>query len=114
MDLPTGVRSFFSDYWKLHRRAYESSDFDALNVIIDAKKAIDGARLTQKQRSALHKVFIEGMTQEQAAEVLGITQPSLNERIDTAINRIAEGQGYDEQAFKEWAGAYYGREKVTT
>lgn len=80
-------------------------------MILDGKRAIDEAKLTRKQRLALHLFFIEGLTQVQSAEEIGISQPSLKERIDNAVGKIASSQGYEEESFKEWAEEYYSIKK---
>jgi DNA-directed RNA polymerase specialized sigma24 family protein len=104
LDNPFGVRHLFEDYDMLRDSAYSKGDYDALHVIIDFKDAIEGARLTQKQKYALYYVYNLGYTQEDAAEALGIAQQNVSARIDTAINNIAESQGYDEEVIYEKHG----------
>lgn len=101
LDNPFGVRAVFEDYSALKQRALTQGDYDAHNVILDFADAIKGAKLTQKQKDALYYVFIEKMTQEEAAETMGIAQSKVSGRVDRAINRIAESQGYDEGVFRE-------------
>jgi DNA-directed RNA polymerase specialized sigma24 family protein len=104
LDNPFGVRHLFEDYDRLHDSAYTNGDYDALHVMIDFKDAIEGARLTRKQKDALYYVYNLGYTQEDAAEALGIAQQNVSARIDTAINNIAESQGYDEEVIYEKHG----------
>jgi DNA-directed RNA polymerase specialized sigma24 family protein len=104
LDNPFGVRHLFEDYDMLRDSAYSKGDYDALHVIIDFKDAIEGARLTHKQKYALYYVYNLGYTQEDAAEALGIAQQNVSARIDTAINNIAEAQGYDEEVIYEKHG----------
>lgn len=104
LDNPFGVRHLFEDYGKLENLARKESDFDALIVLMDFEQALVEAKLTTKQKEALFLVFIAKLTQEEAAEEVGITQPSLNERLDSAINRVAISQGYDEEVYIEKHG----------
>jgi DNA-directed RNA polymerase specialized sigma24 family protein len=105
LDNPFGVRHLFEDYDKLRDSAYSKGDYDALHFIIDFKDAIDNAKLTQKQKDALHHVYNLGYTQEDAAESLGYaSHAAVNNLIDRAIYRIAESQGYDAEVYIEKHG----------
>jgi DNA-directed RNA polymerase specialized sigma24 family protein len=105
LDNPFGVRHLFEDYDKLWDSAYSKGDYDALHVMIDFKNAINNAKLTQKQKDALHYVYNLGYTQEDAAEALGYAgKQSISNLIDRAINNIAELQGYDEEVYIEKHG----------
>jgi DNA-directed RNA polymerase specialized sigma24 family protein len=105
LDNPFGVRHLFEDYDKLRDFAYSKGDYDALHVILDFKDAMDNAKLTQKQKDALHHVYNLGYTQEDAAEALGYADKSaINHLLDRAINKIAESQGYDEEVYIEKHG----------
>lgn len=105
LDNPFGVRAIFEDYLTLYQRAITQGDFDAYNVILDFVDAVVGARLTQKQKLALHYVFIEQFTQDEAAETLGYANhKGVGNLIDRAILRVAESQGYDEGVFHEKHG----------
>ena len=101
LDNPFGVRFIFEDYDALYHAAYTKGDYDALNVLIDFKQAIEETGLTVKQKDALYYVYELGYKQEEAANVLGIAQKNVSTRIDTAINRIAESQGYNEEDYYE-------------
>lgn len=44
---------------------------------LDLYSAIDNAGLTDRQRQAIELVYFEGMTQEVAADVMGVSQPAV-------------------------------------
>lgn len=86
----------------MYRLAYEQSDYDALNVVIDFRQAIEDAKLTDKQIESLHYVYIRGLTQEQAANVLGYaSHKGIGNIINRAVEKIAVSQGYKEEALRE-------------
>lgn len=105
LDNPFGVRHLFEDYDKLRDSALTDGDYDAMNVMIDFKDAKENAKLTQKQKDALHYVYRLGYTQEDAADALGYADKSaISHLLDRAINKIAESQGYDEEVYIEKHG----------
>ena len=57
----------------------ESADLEALLV---------NANLTDRQRQAIDLVYFEDMTQEQAAEVMGVTRQAVDLYARNAINKI--------------------------
>jgi RNA polymerase sigma factor (sigma-70 family) len=104
LDNPFGVRHLFEDYGKLETLARKESDFDALIVLMDFEQALIDAKLTTKQKEALFLVFIAKLTQEEAAAEMGIDQSKVSTRVDRAINKVAESQGYDEEVYVEKHG----------
>lgn len=102
LDNPFGVRAAFEDYLSLYERAMSEGDYDAYNVILDFVDAVKDARLTPKQKRALYYVYIEKMTQEEAAESLGYADNTgVKYLLDRAISKIAENQGYCEEWWRE-------------
>lgn len=102
LDNPFGVRAVFEDYLSLYERSMTEGDYDAYNVILDFIDAVRDARLTAKQKRALYYVYIEKMTQEEAAEALGYANHmGVKLLIDRAINKVAENQGYSEEWWRE-------------
>lgn len=61
-----------------------------LNVIesVDLYALLDNADLTDRQRQAIDLVYFEDMTQEQAAEVMGVTRQAVDLYARNAINKI--------------------------
>lgn len=55
---------------------------------IDLYDALENAGLTERQREAIDLVFFENMTQEGAAEVMGVKQPTVKEYQDAAILKL--------------------------
>jgi DNA-directed RNA polymerase specialized sigma24 family protein len=90
-----------ADYHALVQRQY-AGDYDAVVILADLQRAIDMAALTWRQKSAIHYVFIEQWTQKDSANVLGVPEQTLSDRIQAALTRIADiyeswawqGEGY--------------------
>ena len=61
-----------------------------LDVIesVDLEALLDNAKLTNRQRQAIDLVYFEDMTQEQAAEVMGVSRASLRVYEDRAFDNI--------------------------
>jgi RNA polymerase sigma factor (sigma-70 family) len=101
LDNPAGLRILLSDYHALKVRQFQG-DYDAVDILVDLRKAIAMAQLTGRQSEALRLVYEEDLTQEEAGKRLGIAQNSVSEATDRAIDAISEvyfywshhGEGY--------------------
>ena len=114
LDSPAGVRKLLRDYYALIERQY-LGDYDATVILIDLAEAIERARLTRRQRQALYYVYVRDLTQEKAAEEIGIARNTLTEALARAEAAIAEqfeywawhGEGYEISAetYENYEGA---------
>lgn len=57
---------------------------------IDLYDALDNAGLTQRQRQAINLIYFEGMTQEDAAEVMGVSRATLRTNVNRSISKLSE------------------------
>ena len=55
---------------------------------LDLYNALDNAGLTQKQLEVIDLVYFEGMTQEDAADVLGINKSNVNAYLKAALKKL--------------------------
>lgn len=62
--------------------------YDAETTEIDVLTMIERAGLTDRQREAVELVYFEGLTQEQAAERMGVRQHTVSEHIDVSLRKI--------------------------
>ena len=60
---------------------------------LDLYSAIDNAGLTDRQRQAIELVYFEGLTQEAAGEVMGVSKSNVNEYIRHGITKIRREMG---------------------
>lgn len=98
---PLGLRILLSDLHALRQRRFQG-DTAASDILIDLERAIESAKLTDRQRQALRLVYEEDLTQEDAGRAMGIAQKNVSEAVERALENIAEvywywsahGEGY--------------------
>jgi DNA-binding CsgD family transcriptional regulator len=100
LDSPEGVHGILRDYHELKARRF-TGDYAACDVLIDLHRAIAQAGLTPRQRKALRLCYIQAMTQEEAAEAMGVSQQAVTALLGgTAIKRGALERIAD--VFRRW------------
>jgi len=86
-----GVGNLLQDIHKIRASAYDRSDYGAIDILVDLKRAIKQANLTDRQREALYYIYIRGVTQQEAAHKMGLkTGKTVFHYKDTALQKIAE------------------------
>jgi RNA polymerase sigma factor (sigma-70 family) len=101
LDKPENLRILLSDYHALLLRRF-NGDTAASDILIDLYKAIELAKLTERQSEALRLVYEEDLTQEEAGKLLGIGQDVVSYHVERAVEAVAEvywywtkhGEGY--------------------
>lgn len=83
------VRKLLTDYYEVYERQFIYGDYGAVDELIDLTYAIGKAELTDRQREALRLVYVEQLTQAEAAEKVQCSQPAVNYRVEGAIKKIA-------------------------
>ena len=71
LDQPANLRILLSDYHALLLRRF-NGDTAASDILIDLAKAVELARLTERQSEALRLVYEMDLTQEEAGRAMGI------------------------------------------
>lgn len=98
---PLGLRILLSDLHALRQRRFQG-DTAASDILIDLDRAIEAAKLTDRQRSALRLVYEEDLTQEDAGRAMGLEKDAVNHLLSRALDSIADiyfywsghGEGY--------------------
>jgi len=85
----------YTDHDGIKRRIYDYMTPKKDNALIpslhlDLYNALDNAGLTERQRQAIELVYFEGMTQEAAADVMGVSQPAVVKFIRLGIRNVRD------------------------
>ena len=83
------AKAVLSNLHALRQRRYVG-DLDASDTLIDFERAVQMAKLTARQAEAISLVYDAGMTQKQAAEIMGVGQDVVSEHIRKATEEIDE------------------------
>jgi hypothetical protein len=99
-----GVAMLLRDRHKIASRRFYAGDYAASDILIDLDNAIWKAFLTNRQAEAIAYVYGLDVTQETAAEAMGVGQDSVSDFIRGACKRIA--RVYRKWASEDGADAY--------
>ncbi|GEK57161.1 hypothetical protein CHL76_02380 [Marinococcus halophilus] len=90
LETPEGVYALFVDYDHVKSSAYDKTDFDAVDLLIDFDKACSKVCKTERQGTAIYLVFTKHLTQREAAERMGISQQAIHQLIWNVINKVSQ------------------------
>lgn len=90
-----GVEKFLNRWDYVLIEPYDKGDYGLIDLIIDMRSALELACLTPKQRKAVQLIYMQGYTQQEVADMQGITQPAVAKQLATATQKIAD-------IFKDW------------
>lgn len=93
-----GLAVLLRDIYRLTERQWFQGDIDAATIMIDLKMALDSDCLTPRMRQCVALKYFLQITEEEAASILGIAQPSLSQSISAALERLAEEMNGEEEA----------------
>ncbi|MCY9546801.1 sigma factor-like helix-turn-helix DNA-binding protein [Lysinibacillus xylanilyticus] len=83
------VKAILSNLHALRERRYVG-DLNASDTLIDFERACEMAKLTKRQKEAIHFVYSVGFTQEKAGKEMGVGQDVVSSHIDAATVKIDE------------------------
>lgn len=90
------VRTLLESVLQLKERRFYGGDYDAIDELVDLEQAIELAELTDRQTEVLHLLYVEGLTQSETANLLGLSsQSTVSEHCYAAIRKIAD-------IYKDW------------
>ncbi|WP_050632332.1 sigma factor-like helix-turn-helix DNA-binding protein [Bacillus andreraoultii] len=90
LETPQGVAALLQNYRYVKSAALDRSDFDAINILVDFERVFDKVTLTKRQKEAIRLVYEEKLTQQEAGEVLGITQQAVGQLLQAVARKISE------------------------
>ena len=94
LDSPAGVAFLFTDYYSLVERSY-LGDYAACDILLDLKKAIKLAGISDREWWAIKYSLIYGYLQEEVSKMTGLSQPTISRDISEGLTKIAK-------VFSEW------------
>ncbi|MBY0023771.1 putative DNA-binding protein (UPF0251 family) [Paenibacillus jamilae] len=106
-----GVRSLLRDRHRISSARFRG-DTAASDILIDLHSAINSAGLTERQTEAIAWVYGVDLTQEKAAAIMGVTQPTVKQSVDEAVEKIAAV--YKRWEYGEITVEYDGEAEETT
>jgi len=89
LDRSYGVYALLYHLHYVREMRFTRGDYDASLLLIDFDESLLEAKLTERQRRVLHYVFELDMTQQEAANLLNISQQAVSDHINSAIARVA-------------------------
>lgn len=84
------VDKLMGDYVKISMRRFEKGDIAACDIKMDIDQALEEAFMTPKQRLYVQKYYIEQHTEEEIADLYGITQQTVNKTIQRGVKHLAD------------------------
>ena len=63
---------------------------NGVDIALDIELLLSNAGLTKRQREVIELIYLEDLTQTDAAEKLGISQPAIKSHISAAIKKLKE------------------------
>lgn len=73
---------------KGHITLAENEEYSRAEIRMIVRDALANANLTQRQKEAIYLVFYKRMTQEEAADVLNVSQPAIRKFIRLALDKL--------------------------
>lgn len=88
LDTENGVTAFLTDYHKIAEARFYANDLSISDMLIDFEFAIKRA-LTERQLQVVKLRYFQDMRQVDVANVLNLTQQTVQEHTASAIKNIA-------------------------
>jgi hypothetical protein len=83
-----GVKSLLKDLHALNSRAFERGDTAAIDLLVDLQRAIEQAKLTNKQLTSLTYYYFKDQDQETTAKAMGCDITTESRHRKAALERI--------------------------
>lgn len=84
-----GIDRLLKDFHTLKLRAYDHGDMAAVDIRLDLERAIELARLTDRQKQILDLIYNHDMKVEEIAEQLGVNASTVSRTRKAALAKIA-------------------------
>jgi len=88
LETEEGVTALLEDYHQLREARYWSNDLSISDLLLDFETALEKA-LTPRQKEIIETTYFLDRKQSEVAEILNITQQTVQEAVKKAIKRLA-------------------------
>lgn len=89
-----GIAALLQDINALSESRWYKGDIDATAILVDLKQALDSGCLTPRMRQVVSLYYFAQMTEEDVAEVLGVSQPAIKYSLEGALERVSTFMEY--------------------
>lgn len=89
-----GIAALLRDINSLSESRWYKGDIDATTILADLKQALDSSCLTPRMRQVVALYYFAQLTEEEVADILGVNRITVNEAIDTALERVSTFMEY--------------------
>lgn len=89
-----GIAALLSDINKLGESQWYRGDIDATILIVDLKQALDSECLTPRMRQVIALHYFAQLTEEEIADILGVTRQAVNYTSTNALERVSTYMEY--------------------
>ena len=83
-----GITSILENMHYLKSAAY-NGDMSAVAIIADIETALEATKISDRQRKAYELVMLVGMTRQEAADIMQISQQAVSRLIRTLSKNVA-------------------------
>jgi Sigma-70, region 4 len=84
-----GIAALLRDINSLSESRLYNGDIDATVLLADLKQALDSECLTPRMRQVVALYYFAQMTEQEVADVLGVTRQAINIAIESALERVS-------------------------
>lgn len=89
-----GIAALLRDINALSESRWYKGDIDATTILTDLKQALDSSCLTPRMRQVIALYYFAQLTEEEVAEILGVTRQAVNLAVESALERISTFMEY--------------------
>jgi hypothetical protein len=89
-----GIAALLRDVYRLSESRMYDGDIDATAILIDLKIALDSNCLTPRMRQVVALYYFAQFTEEEIADIFGITRQGVNDSLSNAIERVSTHMEY--------------------
>jgi DNA-directed RNA polymerase specialized sigma subunit len=98
LETPKGIERLLKQVPYIQSRAYDSSDYTAVDILTDLETAVKKAKLTEEENKVVQELYFSNQTMTVTAKEMGLVVSQIHNRKQNALEKISKvykGWGYD-------------------